>query len=148
MFNWLKEKMGKADRDRNGSDRADEPMLSEEEILRLIEDGKEAEQNGNFEHAVSLYRRAAGQGNPEGQYCLALLYLEGKGIKKNEKTAAEWLQKAVDQEHKPAMKKLAWCYLYAHGTKQSLSTALELSQKADDTECKVDMNKFGALVRK
>lgn len=90
----------------------------------------------------------AEHGDPEAQYKLALMYLEGDGVKKNEKTAAFWLEKAASQEHKEAMKKLSWCYLYGRGVKQSLSYALELGQKADGTACKVDTNKFGALVRK
>ncbi len=86
--------------------------------------------------------------DPEEQYRLGLQYLEGDGVKKNEKLAASLFQKAADQGHTPAMKKLAWCYLYGRGVGQNLSKGLEISQKAEGTEFKVDMNKFGALVRK
>ena len=107
------------------------------------EDNKK-EQNGQMPECFP----AAEQGDPEAQYQLGLLYLEGTGVKKNEKTAAEWFQKASDQGHNEAMRKLSWCYLYGRGTKRSLSEALRLSQIADGTEEKVDTNKFGALVRK
>ena len=106
------------------------------------------EKEKDVPEAIRPYLADAQAGNSEAQYQLALLYLDGNGVKKNEKTAVEWLTKASDQGHVEAMKKLSWCYLYAHGVKQSLSYALELSQKADGTSCKVDMNKFGALVRK
>lgn len=93
-------------------------------------------------------RLAAEQGDAEAQYQLGLIYLEGKGVKKDMKTGAAWIQKAADQEHVGALKKLAWCYLYGRGVKQSLSHSLELSQKADGTNEKIDMNKFGHLIRK
>jgi len=115
-------------------------------FLKLKKDNAQNKEDMNIE--VKQIHDAAEQGDPEAQYKLALRYLEGDGVKKNEKTAAAWLEKAAAQDHKEAMKKLSWCYLYGHGVKQSLSYALELGQKADGTECKVDTNKFGALVRK
>ncbi len=93
-------------------------------------------------------RLAAEQGDAEAQYQLGLIYIEGKGVKKDLKAGAAWLQKAADQKHIEALKKLSWCYLYGKGVKQSLSHSLELSQKADGTKVKVDMNKFGHLIRK
>jgi len=97
---------------------------------------------------IKLLLQNAENGDPDAQYALGLLYLEGQGVKKDEKTAAEWFQKATDQGHKEAQKKLSWCYLYGKGVKQSLTEALKLSQEADGTNEKVDMNKFGALIRK
>lgn len=102
------------------------------------------EQNGQMPECFP----AAEQGDPEAQYQLGLLYLEGAGVKKNEKTAAEWFQKASDQGHNEAMRKLSWCYLYGRGVKQSLMQSVQLSQKASGTGEQIDMNKYGLLVRK
>ena len=97
---------------------------------------------------VILLMEKAEQGDAESQYQLGLLYLDGIGIKKNEKLAAELFKKAMDQGHLDAQRKLAFCYLYGRGVKQHLAYSLELSQAADGTNEKIDMNKFGALVRK
>ena len=114
----------------------------EKTIETAVESGSE------LQNKLHSCQQAAEQGDPEAQYTLALMYLEGQEVKKNEKTAVSWLQKAVDQGHEDALRKLAWCYLYGHGVKQNLSESLRLSQIADGTECKVDMNKFGYLIRK
>ena len=76
------------------------------------------------------------------------MYMEGQGVKKNEKTGASWIQKASAQGHSEAMRKLAWCYLYGRGVKQSLTQSVKLSQKVAGTEGIIDMNKYGLLVRK
>jgi len=115
-------------------------------IFRLK--GKKENNNKNDDPVLALYQPAAENGDPEAQYNLGLLYLEGNGVKKNEKLGAEWIQKAADQGHIAAKKKLAWCYLYGRGVKQNLSQGLKLSQEADGTDFAVDMNKFGALIRK
>lgn len=122
--------------------------MKREEIARLIAAGKEAASNNEFKQAASLYRQAAELGDPEAQYSLGLLYMEGHGLEKNEKTAVSWIQKAAEQGHNDAQRKLAWCYLYGRGVKQSLSQSVKLSQMAAGTGAKVDMNKFGLLVRK
>ena len=97
---------------------------------------------------LKLMIQKAEEGDAESQYKLGLLYLEGNEIKKNDKLAAEFFQKAADQGHLDAQRKLAWCYLYGRGVKQNLSYSLKLSQDADGTHEKVDMNKFGYLIRK
>ena len=92
--------------------------------------------------------RNAEEGDAEAQYQLGLRYLEGDGLKKNEKAAAELFRKAMEQGHLDAQRKLSWCHLYGRGVKQNLSYALQLSQDADGTHEKIDMNKFGYLIRK
>lgn len=115
-------------------------------IFRLK--GKKEDYNQKEDTAAALYLQAAENGDPEAQYNLGLIYLEGNGVKKNEKLGAGWIQKAANQGHIEAKKKLAWCYLYGRGVKQNLSHGLKLSQEADGTDFAVDMNKFGALIRK
>ena len=119
MLNWLKNKMKTTE---------NSTALMDPEIVQLQE------------HAEL--------GDAEAQYQLGLLYLDGKGIKKNEKLAEELFKKAMEQGHLDAQRKLAFCYLYGRGVKQHLAYSLELSQDADGTHEKIDMNKFGALVRK
>lgn len=118
------------------------------EAARLTFAGKEASSNGDFQQAVTFYLQAAELGDAEAQYDLGLLYMEGKGVKKDEKAAAGWIQKAADQGHNEATRKLAWCYLYGRGVKQSLTKSVKLSQQASGKGDQIDMNKYGLLVRK
>lgn len=107
-----------------------------------------AHQSADTNIEVKQVHDAAEQGDPEAQYKLALMYLEGDRVKKNEKTAVHWLKKAADQEHMEAMKKLSWCYLNGRGVKQSLYEYVLLSQKISGAGEQIDMNKYGLLVRK
>ena len=106
------------------------------------------QQTGEMNIEVKQAHDAAETGDPDAQYKLALMYMEGKGVKKNEKTAVFWLKKASDQEHIEAMKKLSWCYLNGRGVKQSLYESVALSQKVSGKGQEIDMNKYGMLVRK
>ena len=105
----------------------------------------EQTEGGRYDNA---YQQAAEQGDPEAQYCLGLLYLEGNGVSKNEKTGAAWIKKAADQGHNEALRKLAWCYLNGCGVRQSLAESVRLSQLASGKGDEIDMNKYGLLVRK
>lgn len=51
----------------------------------------------DYERAVAYYSKAAAKGNVEGMYHLALLTMEGKGVKKDVKFAVELLHKAAQQ---------------------------------------------------
>ena len=108
----------------------------------------EEQQNSEMNIELKQAHAAAESGDAEAQYKLALMYLEGDGVKKNEKTAVLWLKKAADQEHVEAMQKLSWCYLNGRGIKQNLYESVVLSQKASGAGDQIDMNKYGMLVRK
>lgn len=110
--------------------------------------GKTEKMNPSQDPELECLIKNAEQGDVEAQYHLGLRYLEGNGLKKNEKTAAELFKKAMEQGHLDAQRKLAWCHLYGRGVKQNLSYSLKLSQDADGTHEKIDMNKFGYLIRK
>ena len=66
--------------------------------LGWILDG--AELNGD---AVNWYRKAARQGDAEGQFGLASMYLKGEGIEKNNSEAFSWLLQSAQQGYSPAM---------------------------------------------
>ena len=53
--------------------------------------------SANPSEAAKWIRRAAEDGDPRGQYNLAVMYGEGRGVAKNEKAATEWMRKAADQ---------------------------------------------------
>lgn len=68
------------------------------------------EKSAYFEDAAEYYRRAAKQGNADGQYGLAILYLDGNGIKQDIDEARRLLISAGDKGHAPAVNVLATAY--------------------------------------
>lgn len=63
------------------------------------------------EEAFGLYRDAAAQGDPEGHGGLALAYLSGRGIAKDEKQALQHFSKAADLGHEKSIHLLADAYV-------------------------------------
>jgi TPR repeat protein len=51
----------------------------------------------NYVIALDKFQKAANQGSAKAQYKLGVMYNNGYGIVKNERTAVEWFQKAADQ---------------------------------------------------
>jgi hypothetical protein len=58
---------------------------------------------GDATNAVVWYRKAAEQGDPQGQVSLAGCYLQGRGVEKNIAEAARWQRlAAIQNAHKSA----------------------------------------------
>lgn len=60
-----------------------------------------------YKEALGLFARAAESGNPEAQYQLGNMYLQGRGTKKNLEQARHWFSQAADQAHPGAQYGLA-----------------------------------------
>ncbi|MDR1257131.1 MAG: tetratricopeptide repeat protein, partial [Spirochaetaceae bacterium] len=73
--------------------------------------------------AVSWYTRAAESGYDPAQYNLALCYLDGAGVIKNEKKAFEWFVNAAEHGHAEAQYNAGVCYYFGEGTTKDLSKA-------------------------
>ncbi len=58
------------------------------------------------DEAMRYLRMAADQGNADGQYGLAVMYLGGEGVAKNPAEAMRWLQMAAAQNHALAINAL------------------------------------------
>ena len=59
------------------------------------------------EEAFGLYRDAAAQGDPEGHAGLAVAYLSGRGVAKDEKLALQHFSKAAELGHDKSIQVLA-----------------------------------------
>lgn len=66
--------------------------------------------NQGWSKEAMIHLSRATQGNPESQYELALLLLEGNHVPKDEKLAVEWLRKSVTQGNEDAQYLLGTCY--------------------------------------
>lgn len=60
--------------------------------------------------AVKWFRKAAEQGNAEGQYELGVCYFYGQGIISNNKEAERWLRKSADQCYATSYRMLGYYY--------------------------------------
>lgn len=63
------------------------------------------------EEAIAYYRKAAEQGNPDGQFGLGSMYSAGEGVKRDLGEARRWTTKAAEQGHTQAINVLAQAYL-------------------------------------
>ncbi len=60
--------------------------------------------------AVALYRKAAEQGDPAGEYGLGRMLAQGEGVARDVAQALQWYRKAVAREHVPALEALSRAY--------------------------------------
>lgn len=59
------------------------------------------------DQAAAYYRRAADQGNADGQFGLASLYASGEGVERDSAAARKWFELAAAQGHAHAINTLA-----------------------------------------
>ena len=59
--------------------------------------GMTLKQDKKFAEAVTVYRTAAEQGNPDAQVYLALMYAKGEGLARDPVEAFGWFRKAAEQ---------------------------------------------------
>jgi len=63
------------------------------------------------EEAAQYFRRAAEQGDADGQYGLGLLYATGEGVARDPAAARDWLERAGNQNHGLAVVALSQAFL-------------------------------------
>ena len=70
------------------------------------------------EAAVKWFRLAAEQGDAAGQSNLGVMYLEGRGVDRNDAEAANWIRKAALQGEPLAQYNLGLLFRDARGVEQ------------------------------
>lgn len=60
----------------------------------------------NSEKAIALYCQGAKAGDPEARYSLGWMYMNGRGVPRNDGLAAYFFKLAADQGHEPSRKML------------------------------------------
>ncbi len=74
------------------------PLLSSFPVMSAdLQKGSDAYKKGDFKAALREYRPLAEQGNPEAQFQMGFLHLQGKGVPKNLEVAADWYMRAAKQ---------------------------------------------------
>lgn len=89
-----------------------EPLCDLQQGMKLL-----WEQNdpGQRQAGIASIRCAAEAGRPEAQRYYATLLENGLGVRRDEREAASWLDKAVKQGDAQAMTRLAFAYLHGRG---------------------------------
>jgi hypothetical protein len=92
------------------------------ECHRLVSNDKE--------EAAKWYLKAAEQGLSRAQFKIALCYIVGVGVPKNESEGLKWLRKAAERGVADAQFMLGVCYAGGAGVPKSESEAVEWYRKA------------------
>jgi TPR repeat protein len=87
-------------------------------------------ENGQYEQAFPICRKAAEQADAAVQLNLGLMYYFGKGVQQNYAEAAKWNRKAAEQGHACAQFNLAVMYASGQGVLQSGAAAADWYYKA------------------
>ncbi|RFA31503.1 hypothetical protein CAI21_02180 [Alkalilimnicola ehrlichii] len=74
-------------------------------------------------------RAEAQEGNPDAQYALGYMYFNGQGVEPDLDEAMEWIRRAAEQGHRPALEALT--QLAAIGARKP-TTAEDRPQEPED----------------
>lgn len=96
--------------------------------------GHSAYDRKDFPAAAASYLKAAEYGNPEAQYYLSFMYLEGEGIRKNGEAALSWMQKSAAGGFAPAQVQMGLRHLSGLGVAQDLVQAYAFFLKAAEVD--------------
>lgn len=69
-------------------------------------DKAKAQKEEALRRTIEFQKKRAEQGSPSSQYDLALRYLTGDGVEKDEQAGRRWLETAAKAGHTPAIRKL------------------------------------------
>ena len=95
-----------------------------------LEDGHTAFEAKRYQEAHSLWKPLAEAGDAEAQYNLGLLYMNGLGVEKNERTALWWFTRAAQQGLADAQYNAGVMFYLGKGVYPSQKTAVEWWQLA------------------
>ena len=95
-----------------------------------LDAGVAAYESGNLPLAVQEFRESAEAGDANCQFNLALMYEQGIGVLKDEKTALDWYRKSAEQGNSNAQYNLAVLYENGRGTATDFGQANQWYRKA------------------
>ena len=80
-----------------------------------VSDAVNAMRAGNFAEAYCVLKPYAESGDPEAQYNIGWMYLNGYGLMMNDRLALEWWERASDQGYTDATFSIAMLYSLGEG---------------------------------
>lgn len=90
-------------------------VLSADASAHKLDRAVEAMRSGDFAVAYCIMRPLAEFGDPEAQYNIGWMYMNGYGLRVNDRLALEWWQKASRQRHADASFSIAMLYSMGEG---------------------------------
>lgn len=84
----------------------------------------------NFRVAFRLFQKAAKDGASAGQYWFGVTLEEGRGTRKDPRSAVKWYRRAAEQQDSDAAYELGRCYYFGIGLKQDIKQAHDWLTKA------------------
>ncbi len=95
------------------------------------------DKSGASEEAVAYYRKAAAQGDAEGEFGLGSMYAAGEGVKRDLAEARKWITLAAEKGHAGAVNTLALAYIKSdlgiEETQRKGDEALRWVRRASDS---------------
>ena len=98
----------------------------------IIAEAGRAYRDKNYDEAFRLYRQAAAQGLPAGEFWLGYLHHQGLGAPRNYVLAMRWYRKSADQGFGPAMAGVGQLYHFGQGVPQDFAEALRWFRQGAD----------------
>ena len=92
------------------------------------DDGKQPD----FAKAAKYFKLAAHENNPQSQYYLGIMYLEGKGVPQDIGEAIRFFSLSAEQGHRTAQYLLGNIYLKGEYVKKDVTEAMKWLQRAAD----------------
>ncbi len=90
-----------------------------------FDDGVAFARAGDYATAFVIFNRLAEQGDADGQFNLALMYLGGDGVTQSHVMAAYWTKLAAEQGHAGAQNNLGLMYYNGDGVAQDYAVAVK-----------------------
>jgi TPR repeat protein len=118
---------------------------SAQACIASYEQASEAYSAKDFARALELARPLAESGHAGAQYLLALLYRHGRGVARDDVTAANWFAKAVEGNHANAMNDLATMHRSGEGVAQDDTRAFELLKRSAALGAAAGQFNFGKM---
>lgn len=95
-----------------------------------LEDGHTAFEAKRYQDAYTIWKPLAEQGDADAQYNFGLLYMNGLGVEKSDRTALWWFTRAAQQGLADAQYNAGVMYYLGKGVYPSHKTAIEWWQLA------------------
>ena len=101
-------------------------LITQPVIASDVSDAIDAMRVGNFAEAYCVLKPYAEAGDPEAQYNIGWMYLNGYGLAMNDRLALDWWQRASDQGYTDASFSIAMLYSLGEGqVKKDMDKAVE-----------------------
>ena len=109
---------------------SDTPRDSDIETTQTFDEAVAAYKRGDYATALRGFSPLAERGNALAQVFLALMYVHGRGVSRNDVEAMRWYRRAAEQGNAPAQYGLGSIYANGRGVPQSDTEAVRWFRQA------------------